>query len=638
MALSVLRTPVAAGNRAYRPPCSTRLCPSAWNTWSEWPAITDIDRTRRPLRRSPSAASGGRVRIGRRRSPAPAGLPAAGERLRRRSATRRRRGRGPRPPAIGPGRRLRRHDRPPRRRPGARRGSGDRCAARGGPQVGAQQGLRRRRGGARPTIPAERTRWERHGFRSKTVRVMTRTVARGEAAAARRTDIERPPELRQARRHHRPKESTWARTSPSSWTWRTSSMRPRRPASTSTTSRCSSRPPQVAISSGPTPTPGLDPDNENQRNFHDFLRRQQLQGRQQGHPQVRRRQGQGEPRHRARRRHDEDGPQPRRRDRRLRRRRLRPGHPGGPGDGRPRRGHQLPRQHQLGPDRGRRPVHRHRPDRPGREGLIALRPAGGRRRRGPVDDRGARQADRGHRRGPRSRPWTGAPRRGRADPGRREDRSWQAADGGRRRGRGRRGWCTGRAPDARRAAGGEALPGRRRRRGRGSVSGRRGRARRRWRLAAAFDRADGPDGPDGEDGRRRRRRGGRGRGRGRGRGEGEAIPVEDAAAPSRAREDDADRDDIPAAPRAPRRPPSVPSGIRRSACLPRRAPFARSPRATSSTTSRRSPSTSSRNGAATAGRRTAVAVHEAAGAATRPRSTASATAAVAVAGSTATPT
>jgi hypothetical protein len=34
---------------------------------------------------------------------------------------------------------------------------------------------------------------------------------------------------------------------------------------------------------------------------------QQLQGRQQGHPQVRRRQGQGQPRHRARRRHDEDG-------------------------------------------------------------------------------------------------------------------------------------------------------------------------------------------------------------------------------------------------------------------------------------------------------------------------------------------
>ena len=33
------------------------------------------------------------------------------------------------------------------------------------------------------------------------------------------------------------------------------------------------------------------------------------------------------------------------------------------------RGHQLPRQHQLGPDRGRRPVHRHHPARPRREGL-----------------------------------------------------------------------------------------------------------------------------------------------------------------------------------------------------------------------------------------------------------------------------
>ncbi len=70
--------------------------------------------------------------------------------------------------------------------------------------------------------------------------------------------------------------------------------------------------------------------------------------------------------------------------------------------------------------------------------------------------------------------------------------------------------------------------------------------------SGGFDRADGPDGPDGEEGRRRRRRGGRGRGRGRGRGEGEAIPVGDAAAPPRAREDDADRDDIPAAPRAPK--------------------------------------------------------------------------------------
>ena len=67
-----------------------------------------------------------------------------------------------------------------------------------------------------------------------------------------------------------------------------------------------------------------------------------------------------------------------------------------------------------------------------------------------------------------------------------------------------------------------------------------------------FDRTEGSDGPDGEEGRRRRRRGGRGRGRGRGRGEGESAPVGDAPAPSKAREDDADHDDIPTAPRAPK--------------------------------------------------------------------------------------
>ena len=55
-------------------------------------------------------------------------------------------------------------------------------------------------------------------------------------------------------------------------------------------------------------------------------------------------------------------------------------------------------------------VHRHHPDRPGREGLVAQRPARRGRRRGPVDDRGPRQADRGHRSraraagGPRTRP------------------------------------------------------------------------------------------------------------------------------------------------------------------------------------------------------------------------------------------
>ena len=65
------------------------------------------------------------------------------------------------------------------------------------------------------------------------------------------------------------------------------------------------------------------------------------------------------------------------------------------------RGHQLPRQHVVGPDRGRGPVHRHHPDRPRRQGLHAFRPPRRGRRRGPVDDRGPREAVRGH----RPRPW-----------------------------------------------------------------------------------------------------------------------------------------------------------------------------------------------------------------------------------------
>ena len=155
---------------------------------------------------------------------------------------------------------------------------------------------------------------------------------------------------------------------------------------------------------------GLDPDNENQRNFHQFLARHQLQGRQQGHPQVRRRQGQGEPRHRARRGPDEDRAEPGRRRDRVRRRRLRARDPRRPGDGRPVRGHQLPRQHVVGPDRGRRPVHRHHPDRQGRQELDALRPPCRGRRRGPVDDRGPGQAVRGHGSRPRSRSWPVRPR------------------------------------------------------------------------------------------------------------------------------------------------------------------------------------------------------------------------------------
>ena len=114
---------------------------------------------------------------------------------------------------------------------------------------------------------------------------------------------------------------------------------------------------------------GLDPDNENQRNFHAFLRRHDYKVvskdiRKYGDGKVKANldielvvdmmktarnldvaivvSGDGD---------------------------FAPGHPRGPGDGRPGRGHQLPRQHQLGPHRGRRHVHRHHPAREGREGL-----------------------------------------------------------------------------------------------------------------------------------------------------------------------------------------------------------------------------------------------------------------------------
>ena len=98
------------------------------------------------------------------------------------------------------------------------------------------------------------------------------------------------------------------------------------------------------------------------------------------------------------------------------------------------RGDQLPGQHQLRPDRGRRPVHRHHPDRQGREGLVALRPAGGRRRGRPVDDRGPRQADRGHRRRPRAR----HARRPDPDPDRRARAGGRGRPASPGRGRGRR--------------------------------------------------------------------------------------------------------------------------------------------------------------------------------------------------------
>jgi uncharacterized LabA/DUF88 family protein len=72
-------------------------------------------------------------------------------------------------------------------------------------------------------------------------------------------------------------------------------------------------------------------------------------------------------------------------------------------------------------------------------------------------------------------------------------------------------------------------------------------------VAAGVDQGPDADGAEGEEGRRRRRRGGRGRGRGRGR-EGEVSQVGEAAAaaPSRPRSVEAVEEELPAAPRAPR--------------------------------------------------------------------------------------
>ena len=136
---------------------------------------------------------------------------------------------------------------------------------------------------------------------------------------------------------------------------------------------------------------GLDPDNENQRNFHSFLSRH-------GYKVVSkdiRKYGDGKVKANL---DIELVVDMMKTARNLDvaivvsgRRRLRAGHPGSPGDGRPRRGHQLPRQHQLRPDRGRRHLHRHHPARQGGARLVALGTACRRRRRvRHVDDRGAR--------------------------------------------------------------------------------------------------------------------------------------------------------------------------------------------------------------------------------------------------------
>ncbi len=120
---------------------------------------------------------------------------------------------------------------------------------------------------------------------------------------------------------------------------------------------------------------GLDPDNENQRNFHEFLRRH-------GYKVVSkdiRKYGDGKVKANL---DIELVVDMMKTARNLDiaivvsgRRRLRTGHPRRPGDGRPLRGHQLPRQHELRPHRGGGPVHRHHAARPRREG-VALRTAG----------------------------------------------------------------------------------------------------------------------------------------------------------------------------------------------------------------------------------------------------------------------
>ena len=174
-----------------------------------------------------------------------------------------------------------------------------------------------------------------------------------------------------AGRNHTRRGNSWERTSPSSWTWRTSSMRQRPQAWTSITSRSSRSARPGAISCAPWLLLQMDPDSENQRNFATPPPR--VPGRQQGHPA-----NTGDGKVKANLDIElvvdmiEDHPEPRRRDRRVGRRRLlAPTHPGRPGDGCRVEVIQLPQQHQLRPDRGRRPVQRYHPARASRRAAQA---------------------------------------------------------------------------------------------------------------------------------------------------------------------------------------------------------------------------------------------------------------------------
>ena len=225
-----------------------------------------------------------------------------------------------------------------------------------------------------------------------------------------------------------------------------------------------------------------------------------------------------------------------------------------------------------------------------------------RRRRGPVDDRGAGQADRGHRRRswpwPRPRPWS----RRRAGAGRRARAAVAGAAGRSRPSRRQRAARPTAVSSPSPASGCRVSPG----------------ALTEADLAAAEVFTLDDDGEvvelarsvgrrrrgDGDAPRRRRRRGGRGRGRGRGRGDGRGEPTPSApsngaarAPARRAATDDEDRRGArghrgrPARPRGRRR--SARSGTRSSGRRTPRlrpAPSSRSP-TTRTSTSPRSPST-----------------------------------------------
>ena len=230
---------------------------------------------------------------------------------------------GPRPPAVGPRRRLRRDDRPPGRRPDARRRIGSpRRSSRSCLRSASNKGCTVVEA-VRPDDPAARARLEAAGLR----RGRAATTTNRDRGGSRRAShlMTAPAEQRdRAGGAHRIDQGVNVGKNVAVFVDVANIFYAAKAAGVDidyvTLLKSASAGRDLVRAYAYT---GLDPDNENQRNFHDFLRRQQLQGRQQGHPQVRRRQGQGQPRHRARRRHDEDRPEPRHRDRRVGRRRLR---------------------------------------------------------------------------------------------------------------------------------------------------------------------------------------------------------------------------------------------------------------------------------------------------------------------------